>query len=228
MHRRPRCGEHPVGGEQPEISRDGLAGKDDLPAPGPHSVGEHHEVVALGSAVLERHVDTVGVLIAAHDPVAVAVLDVRSRRVDEDAREFAAEDLQLGRRASAVRRTGRERRDRRAPSIDEPGALFRRGRGEESVLQTHAAYDLAAGTTNVDVLPAEPRRRSALDDRHGTTRPREPVREGRAGDAGPGDQYASFHSHDLRLPCSLPVRYRKDFVDRRYVGRRATLRQGSR
>ncbi len=218
-----------VGGVEAQLL-DARVGHDQRTGARAQAVGDDHRVEAAGGAVVELHVHAGAVVVQTGDPVAEHVLGARGGVVVEQAGELAAQDLQLGRGAAGVVGARGEAGERTAGVVDEVRAGLAGVAVADGVLQAHPADHLAADPAHVDVLALLAHVVEALDHGHVPARGREPRRERRTGDAGPGDQdAAAVHVSpstddrtamrgpfpEPREPCGGPLDQRTTAVTRR-------------
>ena len=137
---------------------------------------------------IECHGDVIAVIGEFCDLSVEAVFGAVARVLDQDAGQFAAQDLQFGGRTADAGAVHRKRRGRRAVGVDESHADLGGVGGADLVFDTHSTGDLARRAAHVDVVSLVAALREPLDDR-GLPAPRgELMGERGPGDTGTGDQ----------------------------------------
>ncbi len=127
--------------------------------------GDDQQVGVDGCAVLQHDGDMVAVVGDVGDLCVEPVVGPLGAVLDENARQLAAQDLQLGRRAVGLpRRRNGKRCRRRSVRLDEAGADLPGVGCADIVVDSHPADDLTGGTADVDVLALVATLGEALDN----------------------------------------------------------------
>lgn len=155
------------------------------------SVGSDDQVEATGRGPLKLDVDSTAVLVQGGDRVVPDDEAVLPGLLEQQADEFIARDLDL---LVAVDALARADRGLWAPvGVDEDQAFDTGGCLLQARPDTHLPCNSDRSSAYVDRVATRSCVGRSFHNRDRPTGPRQPVRDGRAGNAAAGDQYASIH-----------------------------------
>jgi hypothetical protein len=167
-------------------------------------IGSDHQVETAGLGAVEGDAYPVLVLVQGNDRVVKQELGVLPTRLIQDRSEVAARQFDLAAAGRLLQGPQIDPADASALGVDEAEAGHVCSGLADARHDAHPLGHLHGPPPDVHRAPAGPRRHRVFDDGGTESVPRQPVRQRRPGDAGPGDQHRLIAHHMLCIIAVAP------------------------